>query len=806
MNSGIDDRDELQRMLADAILPPEIQPLPGAKPATPQVALLTGACGFLGRQLAYELLRHTDLKLICLVRNRPDESAQERVYRIFASLGISREDASARVEVCTGDVSVPSLGLEVDDYQRLTNRVDVIFHCAAQVDWVRSYRQLYHINAGGALSMIRLACQGRLKRLVFVSSIAVCYSRGGPALIDEGTDMLPFIDGMPLGYARSKCVAEALLRQAAARGVPVTVVRPALIAGNSATGESSPTDLIAALLQGCIATGKAMDTDWLLDCVPVDFVARIIARIPQGEAKFRVLHLVHERPRHWRELVLWMNLHGYPVDLVESELWLRHLFSDGHARGTMLYAQRRFFGGRAHERKVSQTKPYEAYLAVAQRRVSSSQTRALLKEFGLREALLDADLLHSYFAYYRQAGVLPPRSHVNGEAMTLDGLLSGVWRPGKQNGVTHRWADAERRRVSSSDGLLSEIATARVASGIGLWQLRFRTGARESESHGVMLKAKVSDRLMQDLTVQMAGVCRPKLGTLFGQFPDAIGLTGAHERELALYELDEPRLRRHIPACYGTLRDRAAERWGLLLEYMPEAEGGSVRLNLRAQDVTTHAVLAGLAEIHAVWYRRERQLISRPWLVAPPDSIRMREMSPLWHELADFAAPWFEAWCGNEIRELQSDFIADLDSWWPRLSAIPSTLIHNDFNPRNIVLRQANGQPRLCVYDWELATLGVPQHDLAELLCFALSDEASEHDLYALVELHRTGLAAASGQEIEPQTWRLGFALALRHLLINRLAMYTMLHRFRPLDYLPVAMNNWMRMYRWSENWKQYSH
>lgn len=792
--------DEVNRMLADAVLPADIRPESEHNGDAPRLALLTGACGFLGRQVARELLSNTDLRLICLVREKAGERATTRLARIFSDMGISQEELETRVEVLVGDITEPELGLDVDGYADLAERVDVIYHCAAQVDWVRGYGLLYRMNVGGVLAMIRLACRGPAKRLIFVSSVAVCYSLNGPEHIDEGTDMLPFIGGMPLGYARSKCVAEALLRQAAARGVPVTVLRPALIAGESATGVSSPTDFIAALIQGCVISGMAINTDWLLDCVPVDFVARVMTQVPQGDSNWQVLHLMHGHPRYWRELVLWMNLHGYPVDLVNSDAWIQHLFDEQHARGTMLYAQRQFFCGKPpREGKVGQGRPYEAYLAPSQARIDTKQTRALLAELCLHEAPLDSDLLHAYFDDYRRSGVLPKRAGCVEKSLTLDELLSEPWSKRGISGEIKRWAAAERKLIGTDDGLLSEIAAARVRDSIGLRRLRF-PGTVATDAGGpvsAVLKMKVSDTLLQELTVEMARVCRPKLGHLFGQYSDALGLARSHERELALYELDEPRLRQHMPACYGTLRAPHVGRWALLLEHLPEAENKKGRPRLEADDNRMETLLNGLAEIHAVWYCRDKELSTHPWLVATPDTARMLEMTPLWLELADFAAPWFEAWCGPGVRALQAEIIADLAQWWPRLQALPSTLIHNDFNPRNLVLRVSNGQHRLCIYDWELATQGVPQHDLAELLCFTWHGDMTEQDLDRVLETYREALSSASGEEIEKEEWREGFALALRHLFINRLALYTLMHSFRPLDYMSRVMGNWMRLYSW---------
>lgn len=791
-------RKGIGRMLTDAVLPPDVQPETEYCLVEPRIVFLTGVCGFLGRHVARELLQHTDLRLVCLVREKQNETAIARVARILSGVGVGREDIETRVEVLVGDVTQLRLGLDADSYTDLVGRIDTIYHCAAQVDWVHGYEHLHSMNVGGVLAMIRFACQGRVKRLVFTSSMAVCYAWNGPEQVDENTDMLAFIGGMPLGYARSKCVAEALLRQAGARGVPVTVLRPALISGDSTTGVSNPKDFIASIIQGCVLAGMAIDTDWRLDCVPVDFVAKVMVQASQGSSNWQMLHLRHEHPRYWRELILWMNLHGYPVELVNDNLWIQRLFEERHARGTILYPLRQFFRGtNLGGENTDRRRPYEAYLAKGQARIDDERTRALLRELGVREASLDADLLHAYFDDYRKIGVLPPQSNCTEPTCTLDELLRGSWFTQGMNGGASRWIAAERTAIGADDGILSEMAAARVKDSVGLRRLHLRDSQapEPAEPNTAVLKAKVSDELLQELTVKMARVCHPELGRLFGQYRDALGLFRSHERELAFYELNEPRLHDHIPYCYGTLREPGFGRWALLLEYLPEAENSKRRVRLRADSVHMDSVLTGLAEIHAIWYGRDEELATHSWLTAPPDTTRMLEMTPLWRELADFAGPLFRTWCGPDVGRLQAQIIADLAQWWKQLHRLPRTLIHNDFNPRNMVLRKPGGKSRLCVYDWELATLGVPQHDLAEFLCFTWHREMTGKDLDRILGTYRDLLASLSGREIDLDEWRTGFVLALQHLLINRLAMYTLMHRFRPLEYLPRVMGNWMRLY-----------
>ena len=207
-----------------------------------------------------------------------------------------------------------------------------------------SYGGLRQANVAGTRELLRLACTARPKAFQFVSSLSVCYAVGGPAVVTETTDMLPHAADLPLGYAQSKCVAESLVRQAAARGLPATIVRPSLIVGDAATGAANTGDLVAVLLKGCIEMGAAPDLDWVFDAVPVDVVARAVVRAArQPVVGLQTYHLAHPRPRHWRECVPWTNLFGYPVVLEPYHIWIERLRECSTRPGHPLHGLRGFF-------------------------------------------------------------------------------------------------------------------------------------------------------------------------------------------------------------------------------------------------------------------------------------------------------------------------------------------------------------------------------------------------------------------------------------------------------------------------------
>jgi aminoglycoside phosphotransferase (APT) family kinase protein len=169
-------------------------------------------------------------------------------------------------------------------------------------------------------------------------------------------------------------------------------------------------------------------------------------------------------------------------------------------------------------------------------------------------------------------------------------------------------------------------------------------------------------------------------------------------------------------------------------------------------------------------------------------------MKPLWTALAEHALSHSQPWSDHRLRRIHQRLVEDVGSWARPLDDSPRTLIHNDFNPRNIAMRMPGGVPTLCAYDWELATVHVPQHDTAELLAFVLRPDVEAEEVVHYVELHRRAVAAAGAAVPDAPSWRAGFALAARDLLINRFALYLMGHAFRHWAFMDRSLATLRRL------------
>src|SRR5207247_194051 len=67
--------------------------------------------------------------------------------------------------------------------------------------------------------------------------------------------------------------------------------------------------------------------------------------------------------------------------------------------------------------------------------------------------------------------------------------------------------------------------------------------------------------------------------------------------------------------------------------------------------------------------------------------------------------------------------LCDVAAHWDRLEEVcegaPRTLVHGDFNGKNLRLRSENGHSTIVVFDWEAAGWGVPAADLAQAAQFS---------------------------------------------------------------------------------------
>ena len=296
--------------------------------------LLTGATGFLGVFILAGLLqRHPGATVYCLTRAKSPEEAMERVRKTAEAHLLWKDEwtKNGSVRAIVGDLSKPHLGLDNETWDTMVREVHAIIHNGALVHWVYPYSKLRAPNVLGTIEAIKLSAAGSTsKPLVFVSStsaldtsnyVRMCENtqRGVP----ESDDLSGSEHGLRIAYGQSKWVAERLLMQARKRGLPITIVRPGYVVGDSKSGVTNTDDFIWRLVKGCIQLEQTPIMNNVVNLCPVDYVARVVIEvISQPRALDNmVYHVVNTEGFRFQTIFDLIKAYGYNVKDTEYIKW-----------------------------------------------------------------------------------------------------------------------------------------------------------------------------------------------------------------------------------------------------------------------------------------------------------------------------------------------------------------------------------------------------------------------------------------------------------------------------------------------------
>ncbi len=196
--------------------------------------LVTGFPGFLGSELVPRILRRApQSRVVCLVQSKFADLAARRAEEIASE----QPSFSGRIELVEGDITQPGLGAE--GLARRRSDISEIFHLAAVYDLSVRRDVGMKVNVEGTRHVLDFAerCSG-LDRLQYVST---CYVSGRYAGIFRESDLEK---GQEFNnfYEETKYLAEMDVRQRMAAGLPATIYRPAIVVGDSQTGETQKYD------------------------------------------------------------------------------------------------------------------------------------------------------------------------------------------------------------------------------------------------------------------------------------------------------------------------------------------------------------------------------------------------------------------------------------------------------------------------------------------------------------------------------------------------------------------------------------
>ncbi|MCR5883608.1 SDR family oxidoreductase [Rhizobacter sp. J219] len=249
---------------------------------------VTGATGFIGKRLVKTLLQRRGATVHFLLR----EGSEGKLPALLEYWGVGE----GRAVPVYGDLTAKKLGVSAEAIKKLKGHIDHVYHLAAVYDLKADEEAQVQVNIDGTRNLVEFAKAIDAGHLHHVSSIAA-------AGLYEGVfreDMFDEAENLDHPYFMTKHESEKIVRTESK--VPWTVYRPALVVGDSQTGEMDKIDGPYYFFK-LIQRMRQLLPPWMpsigleggrINIVPVDFVVSALDHISHSKAQLdkKCFHLV----------------------------------------------------------------------------------------------------------------------------------------------------------------------------------------------------------------------------------------------------------------------------------------------------------------------------------------------------------------------------------------------------------------------------------------------------------------------------------------------------------------------------------
>jgi thioester reductase-like protein/SAM-dependent methyltransferase/acyl carrier protein len=306
------------------------------------VVLVTGGTGSLGSHLVQKLAENRAVsQVVCLNRRSSSgSSAAGRQDEGFRSRGVTLSPgARAKLRMLEADTSQAQLGLPPQDYAWLVENSTHIVHNAWPMSGTRPL-SAFEPQVQAMRNLLDLAREMATREAAyparigfqFVSSIGVVGYAGESRVLER---RVPLSAVLPSGYGEAKWVCERMLDETLHNYPDLfrpMVVRPGQISGSSTSGYWNPVEHFSFLVKSAQALRAWPDFDGVLQWVPVDHCAGVMAdllKMGQADAPdaYPVYHIDNPVGQRWKDMspVLAAALDIPPHAIIPFKRWIKRV-------------------------------------------------------------------------------------------------------------------------------------------------------------------------------------------------------------------------------------------------------------------------------------------------------------------------------------------------------------------------------------------------------------------------------------------------------------------------------------------------
>ncbi len=248
--------------------------------------MLTGAAGYVGCNILYQLLHETEYKIYLPVRAASQKEAVSRLKHKFTYyFDLDLDKYQDRITILASDLEEPGLGLTSSQYQELVAHVDSIIHSAASVKMYGNYDFAYRTNVQATINLLDLAKLTNGKDFHYISTTAVItegHIPGHKYFVFHEDDDIGILQNHNHTYSLTKREGEVIVNKYREHGVTSNIYRLGTVgmhSGNYRYQENIEDNGFFAIFKTILDLGTAYKELLNVEISQVDCVAKAIVKL-----------------------------------------------------------------------------------------------------------------------------------------------------------------------------------------------------------------------------------------------------------------------------------------------------------------------------------------------------------------------------------------------------------------------------------------------------------------------------------------------------------------------------------------------
>lgn len=343
---AIEDQDEPAKSIVfkDLMEPSPLKVSQNVKPLPMTSVLLTGATGYLGSHVLYELLATTTAHIYCLIRPSTQTTIEDKLRESmqFYFGNTIAQQMKDRITVIQGDLGKQRLHLSDKDEKIIMKEINAIIHCGADVRHFGAADHFNNVNVNGTRYLLEIAKQKPGVHFHYVSTIGIpeelAAIQWGPNEAKGNFNYNVKLDNV---YTQSKLEAENLVRNAVQDAIPVSIYRVGNLSCHSETGKfqrNIDDNAFYRMIKSMLYLGKTPTAQWHVDFTPINYASQaLVSLASQPATNGHVFHLCNPVSLTYLELIDMLKEIGYDLTIVSTQEYTDWLLNGDHSKDVQEY-------------------------------------------------------------------------------------------------------------------------------------------------------------------------------------------------------------------------------------------------------------------------------------------------------------------------------------------------------------------------------------------------------------------------------------------------------------------------------------